>query len=303
MPRTLASPLFFAMLLASDAVAADVGAPTAGGAPAASRYVLEIGGAHVDIDEAVVVSEKIGDGRDPYIQRPAAGKRDEIAMRGGAALARDLSRFYEESFTKECVRRVDGNFIFAEHDYSEISRLTFSWGIVTEVGFPALDRMTKGLGVMTLKLQPEFPRRILQHGTPLTKPQAGPVWVHSAFKLSIEGLEPALKSVRQGGELGVTQTPTTTAPVQCAPPVVSDLSFTIPLADAAAVTAWKEGAPRRGTLEYLAGDGSPVMKLKLNGVKKKGQASEADLAHVTASIDSIGFDAASARTPASPGTK
>lgn len=293
MSRILGCSLLLITFLGAGPVEADTASTKA------SKFVLELGSARVEADEAVVLSEKIGDGRDVNIQKPTPGKTDEIALRGGAAMAKDLVKQLEEGFTKECVRRVEASLVFAGRDYTEISRLTFSWGLITEVGLPSLDATSKESATITIKLQPQFPRRILQQGEPLKKPSTGPSWNRAAFKLSIDGLDGALPSVRQVSELRVVQVPTTSAPIHCGSATVSDLSFTIPSSDAAGLGAWKDGAMKTGTLEYLAVDGSTILRAKLHGLKKKSQVSEGATTSVTASVESVGFDSGAHKdTPA-----
>ncbi|MDF2695631.1 MAG: hypothetical protein K0S65_4014, partial [Labilithrix sp.] len=285
-PRTITFPSILATLLVGSVGFADT--PSA----KASKLLLELAGTRVEADEATVVSEKHGE-QDPLIAKPPAGKQEEIALRGGAAMARDIAKLVDDAFTKECVRRVDGNLIFADKDYGELSRLSFAWGAVTDVGLTALDTTSKDVASITLKLQPQFPRRAVQHGEKAAHPPSGPAWLRSTFKLSIDGLDAPLKSVRQVGELHVSQTPSAGTPVSCAAPAVTDLTFAIPTADAAGLTAWKD--TRGGSIDYLAADGSSVVRVRLSGLRKKAQTAEGTLTRVTASIEAVAFDPAKKR--------
>ncbi|MBX3263943.1 MAG: hypothetical protein KIS78_29515 [Labilithrix sp.] len=287
--QSLAWTLLVAATLVAGAAAADT-------APKAERFVVEIAGARVEAD-AVTASDHLGE-RDPLAGAPSAREPGTIALRGGALMARDAARLLVEAFTKDCARRVDGGVAFADKDYGELSRLTFSWGVVTEVSLPALDATSKDPAALGITIQPQFPKRIVQHGEKLARPASGPAWLRSSFKLSIDGLDGALTSVRQIGEVRVAQTPSASAPVQCKAATVTDLTFAIPATDAGGLAAWKDGAARSGTLEYLAADGAPALRLRLSGLKKKAQVASGALTKVTASIDAVAFEHAGAKAPA-----
>ena len=290
--RYLAWPLVSATLSFAGGV-------DAGTTAKAERFVLEIGGARVEADEAIV-NEKLGE-RDPLVQKATGGGQEGITLRGGAAMAKDVSKLLDEAFTKECARRVDGSLVFADKDYVELSRLTFSWGVVTEVSLPALDAKARDAASVTLKVQPQYPRRIVQHAEKVTRPATGTAWSRSSFKLSIDGLDGALKSVKEVGELRVAQVPNASNPIQCATTTISDLTFTIPSTDAGGLAAWKDRAAVRGSLDYLAADGA-VMKVRLNGLKKKSITTDGALTKVTASVDAVVFgQAASSKASSPPG--
>lgn len=290
--QNLALTLLATTSLVAGAAAAD--------SPASrpERFVVELGAGRVEAD-VVTVSDQLGE-RDPLASASSAGKPGTIALRGGAALARGTAKLLDGAFTKDCARRVDGSFVFADKDYGELSRLTFAWGVVTEASLPALDATSKEPAALALSLQPQFPKRIAQHGEKVARPASGPAWLRSSFKLSIDGLDGALASVRQVGEMRVAQTPTASAPVQCGAATATDLTFALPTADAGALAAWKDGAARSGALEYLAADGTPVLRLRLSGLRKKAQAASGALTKVTASVDAVAFDRGGAATPAPP---
>jgi len=252
--------------------------------PKATTHVLELGAVRVEAVDASASSEKAGDAKDAYIAKPAPGKRDEVALKGGSALARDLAPLLGEGLTKECARKVDGSFAFVGGDGNELARMSFAWAVITEIGLPALD-VGGGPADITLKMEPQFPRRIFQKGA-VAKPAAGPEWKRSGFKLGIDGLDAALKGTKQVGELKISQAPAAGTPVTCAAPVVSDLTFTVPDADAAALGAWN-GNAKSGTLDYLAADGSTLLKVKLIGLKKKSQSAAGGVTRVVASVESV----------------
>ncbi|MBX3224485.1 MAG: hypothetical protein KF795_28480 [Labilithrix sp.] len=289
--RNLALTLLAATTLVAGGAAADATAPKA------EKFVIDLAGARIEADD-VIVSASLGE-RDPLLNKPS-GKQEEITLRGGAAMTRDTAKLLEEAFTKECARRVDGSFAFADKDYGELSRLTFAWGVVTEVALPSLDVKSKDAATTTLKLQPQFPKRIVQHGDKVARGASGPAWTRATFKLSVDGLDGALKSAQEVGEIRVAQTPSASAPVQCSAATVADLTFAIPTADAGALAAWKDGAARNGSVDYLAADGSSVVKVKLTGLKKKAQAVDGALTKVTASVGAVAFERGAAKAASAP---
>lgn len=256
----------------------------ADGTAKATTHVVEIGSARAEVVNASASSDKAGDAKDAYIQKPAAGKRDEISLRGGSALARDLAPLLGEGLTKECARKVDASLAFVGADGNELARMSFAWAVVTEVALPALDVSAGAAAEVSVKLEPQFPKRIFQKGA-VAKPPPGPEWKRSGFKLSIDGVDAALKSTKQVGELKIVQAPAAGTPVTCAVPVVSDLTFAVPDGDAAALAGWT-GA-KNGTLDYLSADGASVLKVKLTGLRKKSASADKGVTRVTASVESV----------------
>lgn len=250
-------------------------------AEGSGTWVLEAGGARVEASDGSAASEKAGS-EGGIIKKPEAGKRDEIVLRGGSALARDLAGMLGEGLTRDCPRNVNASLVAVGPDGTESARMAFAWAILTELGMPAFDGSASPAGDVTIKLEPQFPKRVFQKGA-VAKPAAGPDWRRSSFKLSVDGLSPA--AVKQLGELKISQAPSTTAPVTCAAPIVSDLTFAVASSEAAALAAWRDG--KNGTIDYLAGDGSTLLKVRLTGLKKKSQSAEGALIKVTASIETV----------------
>lgn len=243
----------------------------------ADSWVLETGGARVEAS-GTATSDKIGSESGPIKK----GARDEIILKGGAAMLRDLAPMLGDALNKDCPRNVNANLIAIGGDGSEVTRMAFAWAILTELGIPAMDGSTGVASEVTVKLEPQFPKRLFQKGA-VAKPPAGPEWKRSGFKLSIEGLDTSVKNAKSLGELKISQAPVAGSPVTCAAPVIADLTFAVPTADAAGLGGWNSG--KSGAIEYLAADGSTILKVKLTGLKKKSQAVEGGLTKITASIE------------------
>lgn len=269
----LASPSFF--------VAGALIASSAFGGDAPKSWVYEAGSVLVEASSASATAEK---GGDAYIGKPPAGKRDEVVLRGGAAMASGLAPLLGDGLAKDCPRNVNASVVAVGGDGAELARLSFAWAVVTEIAFPAMDSGASGPAEMTLKLEPQFPKRVYQKGA-VARPAASPEWKKSGFKLAIDGLDSSLKSVKQLGELKITQAPTAGATVSCGAPAISDVTFSVPTADAAAFSGWS--GPKNGAVDYVAADGSTVLRVKLTGLKKKGSVADGANTRITAGVDSV----------------
>lgn len=249
-------------------------------ADAPTTWVLEASGARVEAPNVNATSGKAGSDNGPIKK----SGREEIVLKGGSAVLRDLAPLLGEALNKDCPRNVNGNLIAVGGDGNEITRMNFAWAILTELGLPAFDGSSSAASDVTLKLEPQFPKRLFQKGA-VAKPAAGPEWKKSGFKLAIDGLDASLKAVKQLGELKISQNPIAGPPVICNAPVISDLTFAIPSSDAAALAGWNAG--KSGSVDYVAADGSTILKVKLTGLKKKSLAADGALTKVTASVESV----------------
>lgn len=243
----------------------------------ADTWVLEAGGVRVEAPGTSATSDKAGSDGGPIKK----GAHDEVVLKGGAAMLRDLAPMLGDALSKDCARNVNASLIAIGNDGNETARMSFAWMILTELTVPAFDGTSGAAPEVTVKLAPQFPKRVFQKGA-VAKPAAGPEWKRSGFKLSIDGLDASLKAVKSLGELKIAQTPSGGT---CAAPVISDLTFAVPNGDAAALAGWKDG--KSGAIDYLAADGSSILRVKLTGLKKKSQAVEGGLTKVTASVSAV----------------
>ena len=237
----------------------------------ADSWVLEASGARVEASGSAASDKAGGD------SGPIKKGHDEIVLRGGSAMLRDLAPLLGDAIQRDCPRNVNANLIAVGGDGNEAARMSFAWAIVTELSLPAFDGSTGPASEVTLKLEPQFPKRVFQKG-PVAKPAAGPEWKKSGFKLAIDGLDAS--KIKALGELKITQAPSGGA---CGAATISDLTFST--SDASALTGWRDA--KNGVLDYVAADGSPLLKVKLNGLKKKSQTAEGGTTKVTASIEAV----------------
>ena len=103
--------------------------------------------------------------------------------------------------------RKNGAIIAADFNYKELSRLSFSEALITEIAFPALDAASKDPAKMTLKFAPESTRRLKGSGATLkaNTRKGQKTWLVSNFRISIDGLEAACTKVNKIEALVVKQ--------------------------------------------------------------------------------------------------
>lgn len=164
----------------------------------AGKYGLDIGGVmagwvwsaeggHATSD---VVSEKLGP--DHTIRKHLAGvKYEDISIQCGTGMSRNFYEWLNASF-KHDYQRKDGAIIAADYNYKEHSRLTFYRGLITEVGFPALDAASKDACKVSVKISPEMTEQKFTQGGGSALSGVTDVkqkkWMPSNFRLSIDGL-------------------------------------------------------------------------------------------------------------------
>jgi len=167
----------------------------------AGKYALEVSGrnggwlksaegGHATSD---VVLEKLG--ADHIIRKHIAGvKYEDISVQCGTGMSKGFYEWIKASFDHALKERPNGSIIAADYNYKEISRLTFTNALITEVGFPALDAASKDAAVMTIKWSPEYTRQTWGTGASISG--IAPIdqakqkqWLPANFRLKIDGLE------------------------------------------------------------------------------------------------------------------
>jgi hypothetical protein len=100
-------------------------------------FVKEAAGGDATAD---VVSEKLGS---DHLTKKHLGplKYEEISFKCGTGMSKELYKWIDTGFnqTSHNRGREDGALIFADYDNMEVSRLTWTFGLITELGMPALD--------------------------------------------------------------------------------------------------------------------------------------------------------------------
>jgi len=154
------------------------------GAPAG--WVQSIEGGHAFSD---VVNEKLGP--DHIIHKHIAGvKYEDITISCGTGMTKPFYEWIKASFERKNDRK-DGAVVAADYSYNEISRMTFTHALISEIGFPALDASSKDAARMTIKIMPEFTRTTKGSGKQFGKidTKIQKKWLPSNFRLKIDGLD------------------------------------------------------------------------------------------------------------------
>jgi hypothetical protein len=126
----------------------------------------------------------------------------------------------------------------------ELYRDSLSLALITEVALPACDASSKDPGLITLTLSASYATREKGSAMPLGVLTPAKLWTPANFRLTIDGLESACRSVSKVDAITF---------VRGQPPSV--LQFTVSSAGATAFKDWlKLGKPTRGSLDYLTPD-------------------------------------------------
>jgi len=144
-------------------------------------------GGHATSD---VVTQKTGTG--PLQQKHIAGvKYEDITVSCGTGMSRTLYEWIKASFENQHVRK-NGAITACEYDSREISRVEWTHGQISEVGFPALDAASKDAAKLTVKIAPETTRAVKGSGKPSAGAKLQAVqkkWLPANFRLKIGNLD------------------------------------------------------------------------------------------------------------------
>jgi hypothetical protein len=236
-------------------------------------WVGELDGGHAVAD---VVTEKLGG---DWLQKKHIGnvKYEEVTFKCGTGMSKALYDWIDTGFNQthnqEGKGRQNGALIFADYDYTELSRLNFFFAILTELGMPALDAASKDAAKMTLKFKPETTRKQLAQGGKVTgsfkiDSKKQKQWLPSNFRLKIDGMDEPCSRVNKIEALTIKQKVTEEAvgeirDYQQLPTSVEvpNLVVTMSESHADAIYNWhddfvvkgncSEGNEKHGMLEYL----------------------------------------------------
>lgn len=201
----------------------------------------------------------------------AVARYEDITLTCGMGMSRAFYEWIKATLEKSHMRK-DGAIHSCDYDGNVKSTLDFFHGLITEVGFPALDASSKDEARMTIKISPESTRMTkgsgkLSGGGPPNAAQKR--WLPANFRLQIPGLD--CSHVNRIEALTIKQKVIENRPGELRiptkePPVVEvpNLVITLPEQHAAGLLAWQKesaGRPSRdaktqksGQLEYLSQD-------------------------------------------------
>lgn len=122
--------------------------------PTSNKYALELRGHHcgwlTDVAGALTVGELGGDGR--------GGRYEELVLRCWPGMPRGFFEWIAASFAAG-PRGEDGEVILADDGYSEMSRLSFRAGVVTELALPMYEYVLRDSVKLGIKFSPQTSRR------------------------------------------------------------------------------------------------------------------------------------------------
>lgn len=122
--------------------------------PTSNKYALELRGQHcgwlTDVAGALTVGELGGDGR--------GGRYEELSLRCWPGMSRGFFEWVAGSFAAG-PRGEDGEVILADDGYSEMSRLSFRGGVVTELSLPMYEYVLRDSVKFGIKFSPQTSRR------------------------------------------------------------------------------------------------------------------------------------------------
>jgi phage tail-like protein len=213
----------------------------------------------------------------------AGVKYEDITVSCGTGMSKPMYEWIKSSFDRKYMRK-DGAIHTCDYDGNIVSTLEFFHGLITEVGFPALDAASKDAARMTIKISPETARMVEKRGGRLPAPGAlnarQKKWLPANFRLEIAGLDCTRVNKVEAITIKqkVTENPVGEMRAVMKEPAkleFPNLAFTVPEQNAAALVAWhKESAMRTrpgnhkpGKLVYLAADGrDPLFTLTFHNL-------------------------------------
>ncbi len=158
---------------------------------------------------ADVVTEKLGS---DHLTKKHLGplKYDDITFKCGTGMSSQVYEWIATGFnqTSHARGREDGAILYADYDNNEISRLTWTFGLITEFGMPMLDASSKESAQMTVKFSPETTRKTWNSSGKLIMPSDSgrqKQWLPSNFRLRIDGCEVGCSKVSKIDALTVKQ--------------------------------------------------------------------------------------------------
>ncbi len=229
-----------------------------------------------------VVQERLAGG---YPVRKHAGnvKFDDVTITCGTGMSQQFYKWVKSSIDYDFERK-EGAIVAADYDFKEVNRLNFSQGLITEVGFPALDATSKEPCKMSVKISPESTDMLFENRSKAITPapidaKKQKLWLPSFFRVNISGGGgPGLNSTRvtKVDAIVIKQKVVENAigeelvfekePAQIDFP---NLVLTVPEADAEGWYQWhksfviqgrsEQDQEKNGSLEYLAADRNTVL--------------------------------------------
>lgn len=297
------------------------------------RFMVELDGTPAGFVESVeggdifsdVVVEKVG--ADGIAHKHLAGVRfDDLALVAGANMSTSFLEWIASALDRKHTRK-DGAISFQDYTGSEKERLAWQNGLVSEIGFPAVDASSKDSAHLTVTVRPELTQHKKGSGLKSqvkTETKQGK-WLASNFRLTIDGVD--CTRVRRVDGLTVVQTAPpdaigeTHVEVESSTLQIPDVVVTVAESHAGDFLSWHddfvvkgnngEDQEKEGKLEFLSANRQDVLfTLSLHGLgifrtaRVKETAGAAAVATVEAHMycESMSFSFPKASADAQPTT-
>ena len=162
------------------------------GKQSVENFALDLDGMNVGFVKSVaggtasadVVVEKLG--TDGIAHKHIGGvKYEDITLTCGAGMSKNFFDWLTDTFDRKPSFK-DGAIVSADANPVERERLGFYHGLLSEIGFPGgLDAASKDAALLTVKISPEYTRRVAGQKGRLTPPElnAQKGWLRSNFRL------------------------------------------------------------------------------------------------------------------------
>jgi phage tail-like protein len=243
----------------------------------AGKFQLDLGGVSAGFLKGAeggyatsdVVVEKLGP---DHINRKHIGgvKYEDVELNAGTGMSKNFYEWVKSSFENKHFRN-DGSIRTTDYDGNMISEIQFFQGLISEIGFPALDAASKDSAKMTVKFKPEYTRFKRGGGRVKLPPdnQKQKMWLPRNFKLKIDGLDCSRVTKIEALVLKQTVVDNSVGQVrdgQAEPGAleVPNLQLTMPLVSAQSFLDWHEDfvikgnnsqdKEKTGSLQYLTED-------------------------------------------------
>jgi hypothetical protein len=179
----------------------------------AGRFVVELDGSAAGFVDSVeggdvfsdVVVERVD--TDGIAHKHLAGVRyDDLALVVGANMSQSFFEWIASTLNRKFARK-DGAVSFQDYTGGEKERLVWQAGLLSEIGFPALDAGSKESAHLTVKVRPELTQH--KKGSGLTSQislssKQQKKWLASNFRLTVDGID--CTTVRTVEALTIAQT-------------------------------------------------------------------------------------------------
>ena len=180
----------------------------------ASRFAIDLGGTPGFLKsleggnvKAAVMTEGVS-AHNTVFKSIGIPEIDDVSFQIGLSSSPQLNDWIQRSWENN-YQRQDGALYTADFNYEIKSHREFKEALITEVGFPACDSASKDAGYMSVKFRPEsITTKPASKGEKLRGvfSEHQKLWLPANFRLTIDGLEKALKQCNKVEALTVKQT-------------------------------------------------------------------------------------------------